>query len=62
MTLIEILLQYRELVRDLGRNAANEYLTRVCDISLHVHIRDSVDELGDFVDATGKLIQIEVEG
>jgi hypothetical protein len=54
MTLIEIVLHYRELVREEGRAAAEKFIGNSCDPQTHWDIRMSVNDDGEFIDAFGK--------
>jgi hypothetical protein len=53
MTLIEILFNYREILREKGREAADSFLHDTCEISLHWHIKKSVHGKGYFLKADG---------
>jgi hypothetical protein len=56
MTLIELLFNYRDVLREHGREAANQFLTEACQSSLHEDIIDSVDEMGNFIQADGRAL------
>lgn len=55
MTLIEILIFYREAVRDHGRKLADVWLHGVCDPYLWNHIYNSVDDTGAFLSVDGPI-------
>ena len=56
MTLIEILIAYRDAVRENGRQYADVWIKGVCDESLWSHISESVSETGMFLQADGREI------
>jgi hypothetical protein len=56
MTLIEIMLQYQEYVRDVSQDRAIQFLYDVCDESLGSHIMRSFDSFGDFLCADDDLL------
>ena len=56
MTLIEILIAYRDAMRENGRQYADTWLIGVCDELLRSHISESVSETGMFLNADGEEI------
>ena len=58
MTLIEVLCAYCDAVKNHGKLMAERILTCV-DPVLKSHIRDSVSDSGEFINAYGKPIKAE---
>jgi hypothetical protein len=57
MTLIEIMIAYRNSVRNYDRSYAERHL-QCCDPMLHDHIRASVSDGGDFIDVYDEVISM----
>jgi hypothetical protein len=60
MTLIEVLCEYRYLVYLNGRDKADEWLKRVCQEHLWEDIQTSIDDRGNFIDAEGYCVDIDI--
>jgi hypothetical protein len=61
MTLIEVLLCYRDMVRVLGRTVADQFIEGACDSKIWNDIKLSVDDDGIFVDGGGESIKVWTE-
>jgi hypothetical protein len=58
MTLIEVLLCYRDMVRVHGKAKSDQFIEGVCDPKIWNDIKLSVDEDGSFINADGETIRV----
>lgn len=59
MNLIEVMFYYRDVVRADGREAGDKWLRSLgMEEDLFRAVSESVDELGDFVTADGRLFKL----
>lgn len=59
ITLIELLIWYRDLVKEKGREEADKQMHRACDTSFWPHIELCVDDDGQFISAKKEIIKLE---
>lgn len=59
MTLIELLIWYRDLVKEKGREEASKLMHRSCDSLFWPYIEMCVDEDGQFISAKKEVIKLE---
>jgi hypothetical protein len=56
MSLIELIMEYRHLLKANGRVAAASWLTDVCDVSVQEAIINTVNDNAQFIDAENQVI------